>query len=89
MGIPADVKQKLFQSFTQADSSTTRKYGDWPAGDLPTIGQLMDGLIGVDSLLGEWTLFWFSVKLGKQPNGQTTEWLPRPDLAGLRVLFRR
>ena len=89
VGIPADVKQKLFQSFTQADSSTTRKYGGTGLGlaICQQLVNLMDGNIGVDSLPGEWTLFWFSVKLGKQPNGQTTEWLPRPDLAGLRVLF--
>lgn len=88
IGIPPEVKHKLFHSFSQADSSTTRKYGGTGLG-LAICKQLveqMDGRIGVESQQGDWSLFWFSVKLEIAPPPTQTEWIPRPDLQGLRVL---
>jgi signal transduction histidine kinase/CheY-like chemotaxis protein/HPt (histidine-containing phosphotransfer) domain-containing protein len=88
IGIAPEGKDKLFQSFTQADSSTTRKYGGTGLG-LAICKQLverMDGTIGVESHQGEWSLFWFSVKLDIASRTTQTEWLPRLDLRGQRVL---
>ena len=88
IGISPDVKSKLFQSFSQADSSTTRKYGGTGLGlaICQQLVTLMGGNIEVESKPGDWSLFWFSVKLPKQAGNQGTLWLPSPELAGLRVL---
>jgi CheY-like chemotaxis protein len=88
IGIAPEAKDKLFDSFTQADSSTTRKYGGTGLG-LTICKQLvgrMDGTIGVESRQGEWSLFWFSVKLDIASPRTQTEWLPQLDLRGQRVL---
>ncbi len=88
IGISTDAKDKLFHSFTQADSSTTRQYGGTGLG-LAICKQLverMEGHIGVESQPGAWSLFWFSLKLEKASAITQTEWLPRSDLQGLRVL---
>ena len=88
IGIPPEAKDKLFDSFTQADSSTTRHYGGTGLG-LAICKQLverMDGTINVESHQGDWSLFWFSVKLDIASPTPQTEWLPRQDLRGLRVL---
>ena len=88
IGIAPDVKDKLFHAFTQADSSTTREYGGTGLGlaICKQLVELMDGQIGIESEHGAWSLFWFSVKLEKATETTQTEWLPRPDLHGLRVL---
>jgi signal transduction histidine kinase/DNA-binding response OmpR family regulator/HPt (histidine-containing phosphotransfer) domain-containing protein len=88
IGIAPEAKGKLFDSFTQAASSTTRKYGGTGLG-LTICKQLverMDGTIGVESRQGEWSLFWFSVKLDIASPTTQTEWLPQLDLRGQRVL---
>lgn len=66
IGIPADKLDQLFNSFTQADSSTTRKYGGTGLGlsIARQLCQLMDGDINVSSIEGEGSKFSFTVKLG-------------------------
>ncbi len=88
IGIPPNVKDKLFHAFTQADSSTTREYGGTGLGlaICKQLVELMDGRIGAESDQGAWSLFWFSMRLEKAAATTQTEWLPRPDLHGLRVL---
>ena len=88
IGIDPEAKHKLFHSFTQADSSTTRKYGGTGLGlaICKLLVEQMGGTIGVESVQGEWSLFWFSVKLDVALASSQTEWLPRPDLQNLRVL---
>lgn len=67
IGIPADVISRLFNSFEQADNSTTRKYGGTGLGLAITkkLSELMGGEAGVKSEQGKGSEFWFSVQLRK------------------------
>ncbi|HEX7054786.1 MAG TPA: ATP-binding protein, partial [Burkholderiales bacterium] len=69
IGIPPEAQSRIFDSFTQADQSTTRRFGGTGLGT--TIAKqlvgLMGGKIGLESAVGLGTTFWFEVELDKQP----------------------
>jgi len=68
IGIAADKQEHIFAPFTQADSSTTRNYGGSGLGlaICKRLAELMGGDIGVESVEGEGTTFWFTTVMGKQ-----------------------
>ena len=87
IGIDAATRSRLFQSFEQADASTTRRYGGSGLGlaICRRLVELMGGTLGVDSTPGQGSTFWFELDLqaGKKRPARA---MVAPQLAGCRLL---
>ncbi len=89
IGISPEARSRLFQSFSQADSSTTRKYGGTGLGLAISqqLVKLMGGQIEVDSEPGQGSRFYFSVWLPQRSAQTQLAPVLRPNLQGLQVLI--
>ena len=88
IGLNSEQKADLFEAFTQADGSTTRKYGGTGLGltICKRLVTMMGGKIWVESEPGIGSTFFFTVTLGYSKHDARNELTPLPDLQGLRVL---
>ena len=87
IGIGEEGMSRLFQSFSQADGSTTRKYGGTGLGLVISkqLAQMMGGEIGVESKPGAGSTFWFTARFARSQNSLGAR--ERPDLLGLPILL--
>ncbi len=85
IGVSQEVQNNLFTSFTQADASTTRKYGGTGLGlaICKQLVELMGGTIGLNSTQGEGSIFWVEIPMSL---AHTPTPLPQADLNGVRIL---
>ncbi|GAB4335456.1 MAG: hypothetical protein Kow0037_15330 [Calditrichia bacterium] len=89
IGIPKDRMNRLFQSFSQVDSSTTRKYGGTGLGLAISkqLVELMGGTIGVESEEGKGSTFYFTIPFEKQPAGSEMKMAPLDEIRNQRILI--
>ena len=88
IGMTADACSRVFESFTQADGSTTRHYGGTGLGLAISrrLAEMMGGKIGVESDLGTGSTFWFTAVLKKR-TGEAPARTSCESLRDLRVLI--
>ncbi len=90
IGIPADKLNRLFKSFSQVDSSTTRKYGGTGLGLAISskLAQAMGGRMWVESETGKGSTFYFTILVDVDPDAKPlTSQSVQPQLEGKRVLI--
>jgi len=76
LGIAPSVQEKIFEAFSQADGSTTRKFGGTGLG-LAIVKQLvslMKGTVGVESSLGDGSTFWLKIPFSRSLDGESKRW---------------
>jgi two-component system sensor histidine kinase RpfC len=85
IGIAPEARDKIFDVFTQADGTVTRRYGGTGLGlaIVKQLTQMMDGAVGVESEIGKGSMFIVELPLECDPTGSSRP----PDLAGRLVMM--
>ncbi|WP_321491797.1 response regulator [uncultured Desulfobacter sp.] len=88
IGLTPEQTQRIFQSFQQADTSTTRKYGGTGLGLVicKKLSELMGGAIGVESHAGRGSIFWFTARLGRVDKVEKKPEIVPETLNGMKTL---
>lgn len=88
IGMTPEQQRRFFQSFSQADSSTTRRYGGTGLGlaICKQLTEMMGGRIWVESTQGKGSTFYFTARFESQKSQKNTQFIPSPDLRGLKIL---
>jgi PAS domain S-box-containing protein len=88
IGIAPETAERLFEPFSQADASTTRRYGGTGLGlaICRRLAEAMGGSIGLDSRLGHGSTFWIDLPLGLDARSPTTPHPRERSLHGVRAL---
>ena len=89
IGIPENKLDHIFESFTQAEESTTRKFGGTGLGlaICKKLTEIMDGSIGVTSELEKGSVFHFNIIMGRTEQRAGERHISDCDLSGIRVLI--
>jgi PAS domain S-box-containing protein len=89
IGIPKEKQDLIFESFSQADGSTTRKYGGTGLGTTISkqLVELMGGEIGIESEPGKGSTFWFTIRFGPHQGDSPVSKASAVDLKGLNILI--
>jgi len=89
IGIPETKMEKLFKDFSQVDSSTTRKYGGTGLGlsISKKLAQLMKGEIGVESVEGKGSTFWFTARFERKDSAPILDSRLSGDFSARKVLL--
>ncbi|WP_119319092.1 ATP-binding protein [Capsulimonas corticalis] len=94
IGIPADRLEAVFESFTQAEGGTSRRFGGAGLGltICRQLAELMGGRVGVDSVVGSGSSFWMELPLERReaasaPSAPAIAPAPAAQALGLRVLL--
>ena len=89
VGISESARARLFQAFSQADGSTTRQFGGTGLGlaIVKQLTHLMEGDVGVDSIPGQGSTFWFTATLETVAATESTAETQPATLSGMSVLI--
>ncbi len=88
IGLTGEQQRKMFREFSQADSSTTRKFGGTGLGLAISqrLARLMGGNTGVESVYGEGSIFYFTGRFHIQENTEEPDYTFPDDLKNLKIL---
>ena len=89
IGIDPTAQLHIFDVFTQADGSTTRKYGGTGLGlsIAKQLVEMMGGAMGLDSVPGKGSTFWFTVPFKRQLQQDNVKFIPPASIVGLKILI--